>query len=104
MRKIRLARTAKLTVMALPGNLIGTMDHPGSFRRAVLFKLFEELLEARVQLANRAVTVKAQWKITRRGHGLVYANQGVVASALANVPRRVACVARPMLLGKQIFL
>jgi hypothetical protein len=63
-------------VVALGGNLVGAADHPGIFGRAVLAELFEELFEARVELANRAVAVEAQRDFVRRRHDLVYAGMG----------------------------
>jgi hypothetical protein len=54
--------------VALGGNLVGAADHPGIFGRAVLAELFEELFEARVELANGAVAIEAQRQIARRGH------------------------------------
>jgi len=41
----------------------------------VLLELVEEFFEARVELANRAVAVETERKITRRRHVLVYASE-----------------------------
>src|SRR6267143_1120757 len=73
MSEIGFARTAELVVVALGGDFVGAADHPGIFGRAVLFELFEQLFEARVELANRAIAVEAQRNVARRGHVLVYA-------------------------------
>jgi len=62
--------------VALRGNLVGTANHPGIFGGAVFAELFEELFEARVELANRAVAVEAEGDFVRRRHGLVYAGKG----------------------------
>jgi len=72
-REIRLAGTAELVVVALGGNFVGAADHPGIFGGAILAELFEQLFEARVELANRAVAIEAQRDFVRRRHGLVYA-------------------------------
>jgi len=76
MREIRFAGAAELVVVALGGYFVGAANHPGIFGRAVLAKLFEELFEARVQLANGAVAVEAKREIARRRHVLVYARKG----------------------------
>ncbi len=55
------------------GNFVGAADHPGIFGGAVLAELFEQFLEADVELANRAIAVEAKRDFVRRRHGLVYA-------------------------------
>jgi hypothetical protein len=72
--EIGLAGTAELVVVALGGDFVGAANHPGIFGGAVLAELVEELFEAGVELANRAVAVEAKRKIARRGHVLVYAS------------------------------
>jgi len=56
------------------GNFVGAADHPGIFGGAVLTALFEQFLEAGVELANRAIAVEAQRDFVGRRHGLVYAS------------------------------
>jgi len=74
--EIRIAGAAELVVVALGRDFVGAAEHPGIFRGAVLAELFEELLEASVELANGAVAVEAQRDFVRRRHGLVYAGKG----------------------------
>ena len=50
-------------MVALRGDLVGAANHPRIFGGAILAELFEELLEARVELAHRAVTVETQRKV-----------------------------------------
>jgi hypothetical protein len=72
-REIGLAGLPELGAVPLRGNFIGAADHPGIFRRAVLAELFKQLLEARIELANRAVKVEAERDFVGRRHSLVYA-------------------------------
>jgi hypothetical protein len=74
--EIRFAGTAELVVVALGGNLVSAANHPGIFGGTILAKFFEELFEARVQLAHRAIAVEAQREVARRRHVLVYAGKG----------------------------
>src|SRR6267143_2852756 len=73
--KIGFAGAAELIAVALGGDLVGAPDHPGIFGGAVLAEIFEKFLEARVELTNGAVAVKAQRDFVRRRHGLVYAGK-----------------------------
>jgi hypothetical protein len=63
--------------VALGGDFVGAAEHPGIFGGAVLAELFEQFLEAPVELANSAVAVEAERDFVRRRHGLVYAGRGI---------------------------
>src|SRR5258708_4418652 len=60
MGEIRIARTAELIVMALRGNFIGAAYHPGIFGRAILAELFQQLVQASIELALGAVAMKME--------------------------------------------
>jgi len=60
MREIRIARTAELIVMALRGNFIGPAYHPRIFGRAILAELFQQLVQASIELALGAVAMKME--------------------------------------------
>jgi hypothetical protein len=60
MSEIRIARTAELIVMALRGNFIGPAYHPGIFGRAILAELFQQLVQASIELALGAVAMKME--------------------------------------------
>src|SRR6266436_9671672 len=62
----------ELVVVTLPGNFVGAADGPGVFRRAVVAELYEQFLEARVELTLAAVALKAQRHIAGSRHTLVY--------------------------------
>ena len=62
--------------MLFRSNFVSAAKHPGIFGRTVLAELFEQFLEARVELANGAVAVEAERDFVRRRHGLVYAGKG----------------------------
>jgi hypothetical protein len=82
MGEIGLAGLPELVTMALRRNLIGAANHPGILGGTVLAELFEEFLEARVELADRAITVEAQRDFVRRGHILVYVRKGAFCEGM----------------------
>jgi hypothetical protein len=60
MNEVRLARPAKLIVVALRRNFIGTAYHPGIFGGSVLAELGKQFVQAGVKLALGAVAVKME--------------------------------------------
>ena len=71
--EIGFARAAQLVTVALGGNFVGPAQHPRIFGRTVLAELFQQFLEASIELANRAIAVEAERDFVRRRHGSVYA-------------------------------
>jgi hypothetical protein len=77
MREVGVTRTAKLVAMAFRRNFVGAAHHPRIFRGAIFAELGQQLVEARVELALRAVPVEIQRYVAGRRHGLVYARTGL---------------------------
>jgi len=73
MSEVRFAGAAELCAVALGSDFVGAANNPGIFGRAVLAQLFEEFLEACVELALGAVAIEVERDVARRRHRLFYA-------------------------------
>lgn len=80
MGEIGISGAAQLVAMTLRSNFVSTADNPRIFGRPVFAEFFEEFFEARFELADSAVALKAQRNITGRRHVQVYARNGQRAS------------------------